>query len=70
VIEGNYFQSIDGDALKFSLIRRKLALIPAASVVFICDDVFFTNTNIFFSKTIYFIKSDHSIFQQFNWYTS
>jgi hypothetical protein len=38
VIEGNYFQSIDGDALKFSLIRRKLALIPAASVVFICDD--------------------------------
>lgn len=38
VIEGNYFQSIDGDPLKFSLIRRKLALIPAASVVFICDD--------------------------------
>ena len=38
VIEGNYFQSIDGDPLKFSLIRRKLALIPTASVVFICDD--------------------------------
>jgi hypothetical protein len=38
VIEGNYFQSIDGDPLKFSLIRRKLALIPAASVVFICDE--------------------------------
>ena len=38
VIEGNYFQSIDGDPLKFSLIRRKLPLIPAASVVFICDD--------------------------------
>jgi hypothetical protein len=38
VIDGNYFQSIDGDPLKFSLIRRKLTLIPAASVVFICDD--------------------------------
>jgi hypothetical protein len=37
VIEGNYFQSIDGDPQKFSLIRRKLALIPAASMVFICD---------------------------------
>jgi hypothetical protein len=36
--KGNYFQSIDGDPLKFALIRRKLALIPAASVVFICDD--------------------------------
>ena len=38
VIEGNYFQSIDGDPLKVSLIRCKLALMPAVSVVFICDD--------------------------------
>ena len=38
VIEGNYFQSIDGDPLKVSLIRRILALMPAVSVVFICDD--------------------------------
>ena len=38
MIEGNYFQSIDGDPLQFSLIRRKLALIPATSVVFICDN--------------------------------
>jgi hypothetical protein len=36
--EGNSFQSIDDDPLTFSLIRRKLALILAASVVFICND--------------------------------
>jgi hypothetical protein len=38
VIEGNYFQSIDGDPLKVSLIRRTLAIMPAVSAVFICDD--------------------------------
>jgi hypothetical protein len=46
MIEGNYFQSIDGDPLKFSLIRRKLALIPAASVVFICDDDDIENSDV------------------------
>ena len=52
-------------------LRPKTLLVPlsvtSTSNIF---RIFTLDTNIFFSKTIYCIKSDHNIFQQFNWYTS
>ena len=43
VVRGLYFDRIDNHGLKYKLIKRKSAIVPAKSILYICSDVIVSN---------------------------
>ena len=43
VIRGLYFDKIDNIGLKYKLIRRKIAIVPTQSILYICSEVVVSN---------------------------
>jgi hypothetical protein len=60
VVKGNYFEQDQKNPFKFSVIKRKVALVPASSVIYILDDAQIENSTLMLDDNMYqtLIKCD------------